>query len=259
VPAGLSGVSAIAAGYGHTVALKSDGTVVAWGWNNYGQTDVPAGLSGVSTIAAGFYHTVALKSDGTPPTISIVAPSNTLYLLNQAVVASYSCADESSGVATCAGPVPSGSNIDTASVGAKTFTVQASDNAGNTASQSVSYTVGYAFRGFLAPVNPAPTVNTGKAGKTYPVRWQLTDANGAYTSSLDAVQAITYQSTACNAFSSDPTDALETSTSGGTSLRYDSTANQYVYNWATPASSGCYTLFLTLSSGQVFSAYFNLN
>ena len=60
------------------------------------------------------------------------------YALNQAVPASYSCADESggSGVASCAGPVASGSPIDTASVGSKTFTVQASDNAGNAASKS---------------------------------------------------------------------------------------------------------------------------
>lgn len=56
-----SGVSAIAAGFGHTVALKQDGTVVAWGQNNAGQTTVPPGLSGVSAIAAGDFHTVAIR------------------------------------------------------------------------------------------------------------------------------------------------------------------------------------------------------
>jgi alpha-tubulin suppressor-like RCC1 family protein len=61
----LTGVAAIAAGQGHVVALKSDGTVVAWGNNYYGQTTVPAGLSGVTAIAAGVNQTVALKSDGT--------------------------------------------------------------------------------------------------------------------------------------------------------------------------------------------------
>ena len=65
VPAGLSGVTAIAAGSLFTVALKADGSVVAWGWNDYGQTTVPAGLSGVTAIASGADHTVALKSDGT--------------------------------------------------------------------------------------------------------------------------------------------------------------------------------------------------
>ncbi len=41
------------------------GTVMAWGWNYYGQTNVPAGLINVTAIAAGLSHTVALKSDGT--------------------------------------------------------------------------------------------------------------------------------------------------------------------------------------------------
>ena len=44
VPAGLSGVMAVAAGDYHSLALKADGTVVAWGDNNYGQCTVPAGL-----------------------------------------------------------------------------------------------------------------------------------------------------------------------------------------------------------------------
>ncbi len=61
VPAGLSGVKAIAAGGGHSLALRSDGTVVAWGYNAQGQTAIPAGLSGVTAIAAGGYHSLALE------------------------------------------------------------------------------------------------------------------------------------------------------------------------------------------------------
>jgi hypothetical protein len=52
VPAGLSSVTAIAAGDWHSLALKSDGTVVAWGDNGNGNT-VPASLSSVSAIAGG--------------------------------------------------------------------------------------------------------------------------------------------------------------------------------------------------------------
>ena len=65
VPAGLSGVTAVAAGSWHSLALKSNGTVVAWGYNNQSQATVPAGLSGVTAIAGGYYHSLALKSNGT--------------------------------------------------------------------------------------------------------------------------------------------------------------------------------------------------
>jgi alpha-tubulin suppressor-like RCC1 family protein len=61
----LTGVVAIAAGGAHSLALKSDGTVVAWGSNFSGQMRVPSGLSGVVAIAAGDAHSLALKSDGT--------------------------------------------------------------------------------------------------------------------------------------------------------------------------------------------------
>ena len=54
----------IAAGVDHTVGLKSDGTVVAVGWNEYGQCNV-SDWTDIVSVAAGDYHTVGLKSDGT--------------------------------------------------------------------------------------------------------------------------------------------------------------------------------------------------
>jgi uncharacterized repeat protein (TIGR01451 family) len=67
VPAGLSGVTAIAAGDVDSLALKDDGTVVAWGCASpfdFGQCNVPPGLSGVTAIAAAEGHSLALKTDG---------------------------------------------------------------------------------------------------------------------------------------------------------------------------------------------------
>jgi hypothetical protein len=66
----------IAAGGLHSLALLSNGTVRAWGWNVVGQlgdgtftnrsTPVSvSGLSGVTTIATGWSHSLALLSDGT--------------------------------------------------------------------------------------------------------------------------------------------------------------------------------------------------
>lgn len=64
VPTGLSDVVAISAGHNYTLALKKDGTVAAWGRNSFGLTNVSS-LSGISAISAGEYHALALKSDGT--------------------------------------------------------------------------------------------------------------------------------------------------------------------------------------------------
>ena len=75
---GLSGVVAVAAGNEFSLALLSDGTVMAWGHNSDGQlgtatpygakVDVPVavgGLNGVAAVAAGTDDAYALLKDGT--------------------------------------------------------------------------------------------------------------------------------------------------------------------------------------------------
>jgi hypothetical protein len=82
--------------------------------------------------------------DVTAPQIALSTPSQgAVYDLGQQVAASYSCADEDggSGVASCTGTVANGAAVDTSSVGDKSFTVNAADNAGNPASTTVTYTV----------------------------------------------------------------------------------------------------------------------
>ncbi|MCG2661385.1 MAG: RCC1 repeat-containing protein [Kiritimatiellae bacterium] len=72
---GLSDVSAVAAGENHSLALKNDGAIWAWGNNTYGQlgdgtltsTNQPVqvkGLANAIAVAAGDNHSMALRSDG---------------------------------------------------------------------------------------------------------------------------------------------------------------------------------------------------
>jgi hypothetical protein len=59
-----TGFVGVAAGASHSVGLKADGSIVAWGRNNDGQTNVPAPNTGFVAIAAGAYHSLGLKADG---------------------------------------------------------------------------------------------------------------------------------------------------------------------------------------------------
>jgi len=65
VPAGLCEIVQVVPGLQHMVALAQDGTFHGWGLNAYGETELPAGIGPITQIDAGYRCTIALKADTT--------------------------------------------------------------------------------------------------------------------------------------------------------------------------------------------------
>lgn len=108
-------------------------------------------------------------ADRQRPWITIVSPPNGSILEQGArLLADYSCGDEAggSGLASCVGPVATGAAVDTAP-GAHTFTVAATDVAGNTASLSTGYVV------FAAVGGPVTNQQRFAAGRVIPITLEL--------------------------------------------------------------------------------------
>jgi hypothetical protein len=114
--------------------------------------------------------------------------------------------------------------------------------------------IGYELGGFGSPVNAPPTVTSTRAGATLPLKWTFADKQGFAVTDLAAIAGVTYKPTSCAAFTADTTGAAPAAASGGSRLRYDTSAMQYVFNWKTPATPGCYSLFVTLDTAQALQA-----
>jgi hypothetical protein len=208
--------------------------------------------------------------DTTPPTISVthVTGDNTNNT-NGTITFTVKASDGGSGLrsvfctvdgnpatglkdATWASATYSDTFTETAS-GAHAVVCSATDLDYNTATATDNV---YDFVGFLQPIDNPPTVNTGAAGRTYPIKWKLIGPDGTSLGDSSLIKDTRTKSVTCGAFSSDPSDALETSTTGGTSLRFD--GSQWTYNWKTPSTKGCYVFYLLLSDGSTREADFNL-
>lgn len=181
--------------------------------------------------------------DKKPPSINISSPTTGgSYLVNQAVNANYACTDGGSGVATCTGSVASGSPISTASVGSKTFAVNASDNVGNVAPlQLVSYSVTYALCLLYDPTRSV------QGGSTIPLKLQLCDANNTDVSSSSVlVHAVSLVQTSTN---SSETIQASGSANPDNDFRFDPTLGPtggYIFNLSTKGfTTGSYQLTFT--------------
>jgi len=82
------------------------------------------------------------KIDRVNPVVTLTTPTDgAVYMFNDVVTGSFTCSDDASGVTSCAGTSASGAPIDTASSGAKVFSVTAIDAAGNATTVAVTYAV----------------------------------------------------------------------------------------------------------------------
>ena len=117
------------------------------------------------------------------------------------------------------------------------------------------YVAPFTFTGFQSPVDNAPTLNKGHAGRTYPIKFKLTGIDGLPITVLPAVLSTTYSTGAtCTGLG----DALETTSSGNSQLTFDAATNTFQYNWKTPNQKGCYVFRLKLADGSTKTAMFSL-
>jgi hypothetical protein len=208
----------------------------------------------VGTVIDGAGHfsdgTVTFGIDMTAPVVTVTGVTDgATYALGSVPAAGCNTSDALSGVATNATLSVSGT------FGSVTATCSgAADNAGNTNSASVTYTVAWPFTGFFAPVDNQPTLNVANAGSAIPIKFSLGGDRGLgiFASGSPSSRTIACPSAAAP-------DQIEQTVAASTSgLTYDSSTDLYNYVWKTTKSwaGTCRELLLTFVDGTTQKASF---
>jgi hypothetical protein len=193
------------------------------------------------------------KVDRKASIITVAAPSAGSYILNQPVTVSFNCTDGGSGVGSCTGTTANGGQLNTASVGAKTFTVNANDNVGNsTAPSVVNYTVNFGIEVLF------DQTKAHKSGSTVPIKFRLVDANGGNVSSAaTVVHAVSVVQTGSQA---SPVVDDAGNANPDLDFRYDAALGGYIFNLKTTGyGTGSYVLnFVAGNGANIYSIGFQI-
>ena len=210
-----------------------------------------AGVTGQVVVTdragnVGTFTTVPLNIDRTPPVVSLVSPANNAVygLYQNNVVASFNCTDVS--LASCVGTTVTGTPINTATAGERSFRVTATDLVNLTTQVTYWYRVAstFNFQGFLAPMNAAPILNQVAPGTVVPIRFRLPDGNGGFVTDTASFTSATVASLTCGSATVVP---LNDPASGPPGISFDAGSNTFTYNWQTDAGwTGCRKLTLRL-------------
>jgi hypothetical protein len=189
-------------------------------------------------------------------------------VLNQLVASSYACADGGSGMGTCAGTVANGSNFNTATVGAQSMTVTATDSVGNTTTLSRSYDVVYSLGAclgspshqILQPINVNGT-SVFKKGSVVPTKFRVCDANGNVISTAGVVTGFVQVASVEGTVTEVDEQVYSNTPDNG--FRWDASAQQWIFNLDTKnnptlAAGSTYMFRIYLLDGTFIQYQFGL-
>lgn len=240
---GSDATSGLASSATQTVTSSGEGTDVRV--HSPAFEDVAGNVTTASTLTESF------QIDKTAPTAIFSSVVPTGYFGSTAAAPTCVASDSLSGLdGTC---VVSGYST---AVGNHTLTATATDKAGNTTTITQNYAVlAWTLTGFYQPVDMNGILNTVKGGSTVPAKFEV--FAGATEITDPSLMSFSMARITCSLTVLQ--DDIETTVTGSTSLRYDSTSGQFIYNWKTPTGAGtCYQLTMKAADGSSISANFKL-
>ena len=136
-------------------------------------------------------------------------------------------------------------------IGSPTFTVNATDNVGNSSSASTSYTVAFKICALY------DQTKAHKSGSTVPVKLQLCDVNGVnYSSSSIVVKAISVTKLDNSAGALDDSGSAN---SPDLNFRYDASLSGYIFNLSTKGlTTGTWKLTFTVDGQGSYFVKFDV-
>ena len=226
-----------------TATSDGEGTAVA--------VDSPEFEDVAGNVRAAGAASASFKVDKTAPEVGFSSTLGDSYFGSTPAAPGCTASDSLSGLA--ANCTVSGYGT---GVGTHTLTATATDKAGNTSTVTQSYTVkAWTLRGFYQPVDMNGVLNTVKGGSTVPAKFEVFAGDTEITD--PGKMGFTMARITCSLVLL--VDDIETTTTGSTSLRYDATGGQFIYNWKTPTGAGtCYQLTMKAADGSSISANFKL-
>jgi hypothetical protein len=245
-------------GFDNAGTLTTTGTGTASGEGSNVEAFSPAFTDQAGNSVAGSAAKKSFQIDKTNPAVSLVGgPVNgsSYYFGTVPPAPTCNASDALSGLdGTC---TVSGYDL---SVGTHTVHAEAKDNADNAATASATYTVlPLSLKGFYQPVDMPAVVNTVKSGSTVPFKFEIFAGTTELTDPATSVKSFVTTPINCGTLTTS-TDDIESTTTGGTSLRYDFSGGQFIQNWQTTGkASTCFKVTLTAKDEvSVLIAYFKL-